>query len=322
MNIKIIREIGIGGTSKVYEGLFNGRKIAIKRILKKNNNYFRIGLNEIYTLSKISHPYIIDIKDVIERNNDLIIIFELHQKIPILFRQELSEIKIIKILRMICLAVNYLHQNGIMHRDLKLDNILITEKKIKIADFGLATSIGQHTTICGTKHFMAPEIGSIYDEKIDIYNIGVIAYHLVKRKWTEPASLFKIEDLDCSKLLKDFINLAMKKNPKERPNCENLLLHPIFEKFLPKIERYDNFPDFIHKTSVGTIIKEGNSLELAPFKILNGTFFMGKMKLLRHEIYHEHLRLFYLMQKTANIYRENHRHSCEKHNGEKHNSEN
>lgn len=86
-------------------------------------------------------------------------------------------------------ALKYLYQNSIVHRDLKLQNILLSEKSfnatIKLADFGLARQYESKEdlfeTTCGTPIYMAPEIqkGETYDEKADLWSVGVILFELI-----------------------------------------------------------------------------------------------------------------------------------------------
>ena len=77
-----------------------------------------------------------------------------------------------------------MHDVGIVHRDLKLDNIMMDEGEIRIIDFGLSKIIKPEekeklTTFCGTPHYISPEIFSgSYDEKCDVWSLGVIAYQL------------------------------------------------------------------------------------------------------------------------------------------------
>ena len=85
-------------------------------------------------------------------------------------------------------ALNYLHSKGIMHRDLKLENLILKDDDnnydVKLADFGLATLISQNDQLfkrCGTPGYVAPEIlnDKKYDEKVDIFSAGVILYILL-----------------------------------------------------------------------------------------------------------------------------------------------
>ncbi|KAH9524987.1 Serine/threonine-protein kinase 33 [Bulinus truncatus] len=88
-------------------------------------------------------------------------------------------------------AIKYLHQQGILHRDLKLENILIAEEftdkkdiKIKVSDFGLSTQQTYNSfenmqeQYCGTPSYMAPEMNSTYSYPVDVWAMGIIMYYL------------------------------------------------------------------------------------------------------------------------------------------------
>ena len=89
----------------------------------------------------------------------------------------------LQILKQMCSAVAYFHDKGLIHRDLKPDNIFIQEDTIKIADFGLVTNKGKHSTNrVGTELYMAPEVTAEkgdYDNKVDIYSLGLIFLELL-----------------------------------------------------------------------------------------------------------------------------------------------
>lgn len=88
------------------------------------------------------------------------------------------------VLRQLLHSIKCLHDVGIVHRDLKLDNIMMDEGEIRIIDFGLSKIINPEekeklTTVVGTPHYIAPEIfNNSYDEKCDVWSLGVIAYQL------------------------------------------------------------------------------------------------------------------------------------------------
>ncbi len=87
----------------------------------------------------------------------------------------------------VLLTVDFIHQKDIVHRDIKLDNILINKKEegqynVKIADFGMATfSSGQLYIKCGTPGYVAPEIlrSEGYTNKCDIFSVGVVFFNLL-----------------------------------------------------------------------------------------------------------------------------------------------
>lgn len=89
-------------------------------------------------------------------------------------------------MRQILEGVRYIHEQRVVHRDLKLENFFISEQMtVKIGDFGLASALplrARRKSICGTPHYMAPEIFSSregYSYEIDIWSLGVIAYLLL-----------------------------------------------------------------------------------------------------------------------------------------------
>ena len=90
--------------------------------------------------------------------------------------------------REICEAIEYIHSFGILHRDIKLENILFDDDfHPKLADFGFACVVGateKRTTVCGTREYFAPEIYSNkkQDLKLDIWCLGILLYELCHNK--------------------------------------------------------------------------------------------------------------------------------------------
>lgn len=148
-------------------------------------------LNEIQILKRVNHPNIIKLKEVYEGENHIYLVMEyfeggieLHdyiahiKKIP-------SEDETRKIMFQILSALDYLHDLKIMHRDIKLENILINQNTldIKIIDFGLAEYICKKELIfikCGSPGYVAPEILNElkYNYAVDVFSAGIIFYIL------------------------------------------------------------------------------------------------------------------------------------------------
>lgn len=81
-------------------------------------------------------------------------------------------------------AIAHCHANGVIHRDIKPENIMVdSNERVKLLDFGLSKKSKGETdqTICGTPYYIAPEMieGDFYNEKVDIWSIGVLLYSLV-----------------------------------------------------------------------------------------------------------------------------------------------
>ena len=134
-------------------------------------------------------PFIIKLFEVYEEKDEIIMILELMEGQD-LFKsikaiQRPTEHQIYNIFSQMLKGMLFLNYHGIMHRDLKPDNILFTKDnknaRLKIADFSLAEEFSinkKFTVACGTPGFMAPEIlsGEAYDEKIDVFSLGIILY--------------------------------------------------------------------------------------------------------------------------------------------------
>lgn len=145
----------------------------------------------------IQHENIIQLYEVYESERSIYLVLELIQGRSLqdtvkksTFKETYSEIKIINMIRSILDALAYLASKGIMHRDLKPDNILLDKNdKIKVVDFGLATFVKLDTYIfkkCGTPGYIAPEVFkydeknplTFYDDRCDVFSAGCILFYL------------------------------------------------------------------------------------------------------------------------------------------------
>ncbi|AWF82716.1 hypothetical protein BTJ40_18920 [Microbulbifer sp. A4B17] len=192
---KIIRQLGAGGMGVVYlakdERL--DREVAIKRLLNNPENEsasHRIR-QEALLLAQLNHNHIVQIYDVVEEQNDVALVMEYVDGRPLTnwtreFNPSLRQK--IQLLKQITTGLARAHAAGIIHRDLKADNILIDSNNIaKIADFGIARSwqetkeITREQHIAGSWYAMSPEqaLGEKLDNRCDLFALGMLAYHLL-----------------------------------------------------------------------------------------------------------------------------------------------
>merc|ERR1712060_39837 len=171
---------------------------AIKKIRKKKLNKANRALleNEIRILRQIKHERIVGLYDVLETKKSIFLIMELcsgGDAFDLVDKEKyLSEEEASGLTKQIVAAVDYIHGRGVVHRDLKLENILVVNQKskttpvrIKIADFGFATTIKTQDSpiegTCGSLNYVAPEVltGRPYTKACDLWSVGVILYAML-----------------------------------------------------------------------------------------------------------------------------------------------
>ncbi|CAN9511730.1 unnamed protein product [Ophioblennius macclurei] len=171
----------------------SGRLVAVKSIrkekIKDEQDLVHIR-REIEIMSSLCHPHIITIYEVFENKDKIVIVMEYASKGDlydyICDKRNVSEPEARHFFRQIVSAVHYCHQNGIVHRDLKLENILLDGNgNVKIADFGLSNLYHGDEylqTFCGSPLYASPEIvnGRPYrGPEVDTWSLGVLLYTLV-----------------------------------------------------------------------------------------------------------------------------------------------
>ena len=169
-------------------------------------------------------------------------------------RKKLKEIEVKYYIFHLINTVKYLHENNIIHRDLKLENLFLNGKmELKIGDFGLAKKLRQNETIkgvAGTLSYMAPEIlqDKEYSYEVDIWAIGVIMYFLLigelpfkdpnKEKIAEKIQRVNYsfpKNAIISNAAKDLIKQILVLDPKDRPTLNQILIHDFFEGLIPRL---------------------------------------------------------------------------------------
>lgn len=162
----------------------------------------------------------------------------------------MSEAETANVLMQVVNGLLYLKVNNILHRDMSLSNLLLTnDLKVKIADFGLATQLSRpdekHTTLCGTPNYISPEVASraTHGLPVDVWGLGCMMYTLlvgkppfdtdgVKSTLTRVVMADFVVPNSLSIEAKDLLNRLLRKNPSERIHIEDVLTHPFMLKHL------------------------------------------------------------------------------------------
>mgnify|MGYP000881970376 CR=1 FL=1 len=259
---KICEKIGKGCFGKVYRVFHDltGQYRALKIIKKKTINLQdgdKEFLKEIEVLSQIEHPNIIKIFEYFEVDDSYFLIVELAKGYElmdaIIELDKFTEKQAIFIMEQLFSCVSYMHSKGILHRDLKLENIMtetksLREISIKLIDFGSAYCISKNDYSkklklkIGSPYYIAPEvINGNYDHRCDNWSMGVILYILLTG---EPpffgetnAETFELikkgvynttkkQWVQLSKNAKDLISKFLILDPNKRINLQQALKHP------------------------------------------------------------------------------------------------
>ena len=241
-DINLTDEIGHGGFGTVYRVLFQSKYYAIKKIsLEKSRKSYLDKNSELQIMKQLKSDFVVNLYDYwtkIENEMEFLyiqmelcdqtlrdIIVEKETTFPPLIDYMIKT----EIFRQLLEALNYLHSMTpkVIHRDIKPSNVLIKyyndHAQLKLADFGLSKILvenkSDNTSGVGTAGYSAPEIRTNnYDEKVDIYSLGVTILELFKN-----ISLTKDDEKIIYSKLKNVINRTIYSAPQERPSAREIL---------------------------------------------------------------------------------------------------
>jgi polo-like kinase 2 len=272
------RLLGKGGFARCYEILnLNTNRVCAGKIISKTRiakpHQKQKILREVQLQKNLKHRHVVEFINYFEDDSNVYIILENCSRKSLVHvmkhRKYLTEPEVRYYLRQLVDGVDYIHKNQIIHRDLKLGNMLLNnEMDLKLADFGLATKVDfvgeKKMTVCGTPNYIAPEVlqKKGHSFEADIWAVGCITYALlVGRPPFETTTLKEtylritennyILPPSLSTPAKNLIRRCLHAEPASRPTLQDLLADEFLTcGFLPRslssdcCTRAPNFPSY------------------------------------------------------------------------------
>lgn len=257
--------LGQGTFGTVHEALHiaTGERWAIKGVNKEKAGSSAIQLleREVQILKRVDHEHIIRLNEIFETSSRMFLVMELCEggelADELKKKGHLNESDTKNILERLASAISYLHKHDIVHRDMKLENVLLSQNPndpsdkfyIKVTDFGLSVvkdGTGHDNMMedfCGTPIYMSPEIldNKAYSQQCDVWALGIIIYMLISGKppfhaadneglyaLIRKAEILFTDDIwtDISEDLKSCIQGMLKLDPAHRLTASEVLFHP------------------------------------------------------------------------------------------------
>lgn len=255
-------QIGKGATCTVYEGRNRktGERVAIKAIDSRVKRHLHLAINEIRVLRRLGHPNVVRLVETIETDTQTLLVLEKckFSLSSVVKQGALSHKVVVRLFRDLLVGLRYLHSHGIIHRDIKLGNVMISEaNELKIIDFGLSkdTVFSAPKTFCGTPDFISPEIldRKPYTKKTDMYSAGMLVYFLVFRCDYSPTKLLNAKQSAQYRDLACLLEKLLEANPDRRISAEEALVDKLFHSFLPQALSIGGINEFELQTKLGRL---------------------------------------------------------------------
>ncbi|XP_012692108.1 serine/threonine-protein kinase PAK 6 [Clupea harengus] len=263
-------KIGEGSTGVVCiaREKHSGRQVAVKMMDLRRQQRRELLFNEVVIMRDYQHKNVVEMFKSALVEEELWVIMEYLQGgalTNIVSETRLSEEQIATVCEAVLQALAYLHSQGVIHRDIKSDSILLTlDGRVKLSDFGFCAQISKdipkRKSLVGTPYWMAPEVisKSPYGTEVDVWSLGIMVVEMVDGEppyfsETPVAAMKRLRDElaptvrninQISPVLRDFLDRMLTRDPLERATATDLLEHPFLLKssspqcLVPLVEQY------------------------------------------------------------------------------------
>ena len=231
-------------------------QVAVKRMDLKKQQRRELLFNEVVIMRDYHHPNIVEMYDSYLVEDELWVVMEYLEGgalTDIVTNVRMSEEQIATVSMMCLKALAYLHSQGVIHRDIKSDSILLSaDGNVKLSDFGFCAQVSQdlpkRKSLVGTPYWMAPEVISRlpYGPDVDIWSLGIMVIEMVDGEppfFNEPPlqAMRRIRDMPPPKLknpkvspqLQGFLYKMLVRDPAQRTSAVELLHHPFLRQAGP-----------------------------------------------------------------------------------------
>lgn len=263
--VQLLKKIGRGATATVWKGILNNKVVALKQISlhgmsktakQKLRKKFKL---EMEIVQRLEHPNILKYLGSFysRQNQEINVVMEFIDGVCvtdlIVYQKKLTEAMASHLTKQILCGLQFLHQNNIVHRDVKPDNMLLSFNPtvLKIIDFGTAALLlpecPKRKSAVGTPWYCAPEVvnSEEYASSCDIWSLGCTLIEFISGKppyddLNDVACLFKMAEKNTpplpsvSKECEEFLRLCLRPAANERPNAQALLTHSFIQMYIPQ----------------------------------------------------------------------------------------
>lgn len=255
-NLEQFMKIGEGSTGTVCIAVerSSGRQVAVKKMDLRKQQRRELLFNEVVIMRDYHHPNIVEMYDSFLVQDELWVVMEFLEGgalTDIVTHARMDEQQIATVCRQCLRALAYLHTQGVIHRDIKSDSILLAaDGRVKLSDFGFCAQVSQELpkrkSLVGTPYWMSPEVISRlpYGPEVDIWSLGIMVIEMVDGEppfFNEPPlqAMRRIRDMPPPKLknthkvsprLQGFLERMLVRDPAQRATAAELLQHPFLRQ--------------------------------------------------------------------------------------------